>query len=123
MQRKRAYRKNVRTSEQTARDRAIREKYQSERPSLEKLFASGDFSQPLSQGEYLSLMEFASAVRAIRNQLGMSLTDVAELTGIDKAALSRLESGQVDNPTLATLERVANALGKRLKLALEDVGT
>ncbi len=101
----------------------MREKYQSERPSLEKLIASGEFSQPLPQGEYLSLMEFASAVRAIRNQLGMSLTDVAESTGIDKAALSRLESGQVDNPTLGTLERVANALGKRLKLALEDVGT
>jgi transcriptional regulator with XRE-family HTH domain len=50
----------------------------------------------------------------------MSLTQLAKATGIDKAALSRLESGLVDNPTISTLDRVAKALGKRLRLALED---
>ncbi len=50
----------------------------------------------------------------------MSLTALSEVSGIDKAALSRLESGQVENPTYHTLERVAAALGKRLRLALEE---
>jgi DNA-binding Xre family transcriptional regulator len=120
MSKKRAYRNERRTQGQVARDRALREKYQSERPSLESLVASGEYSAPLPQGEFLSLMEFASAIRAIRQRLEMSLSDLSEVSGIDKAALSRLESGQAENPTYSTLERVANALGKRLRLALED---
>lgn len=67
-------------------------------------------------------MEFAAAIKQIRQELEMSLSDVSEISGIDRAALSRLESGYVDNPTFSTLERVANALGKRLRLALEDDG-
>ncbi len=125
MRRKRTYRKDLLTSEQLARDRALRERFQAERPALESLVASGESSEPVPQSEFLSLMEFSGAVKALRKELGMSLSDVAEVSGIDKAALSRLESGQVDNPTLGTLERVANALGKSVRLALEDnrVGT
>jgi DNA-binding Xre family transcriptional regulator len=122
MRRERKYRKTRRPPEQVARDRALREKFQSERPSLDDLVAGGEYSEPIPQGELLSLMEFAGAVRTIRRRLEMSLTDLSDVSGIDKAALSRLECGQVDNPTFSTLERVANALGKRLRLALEDHG-
>jgi DNA-binding Xre family transcriptional regulator len=120
MPRNRADRKTSRTAKQIARDRALRERFQSERPSLEALVASGEYSEPLAHGEFLSLMEFAGAIRTIRKRLGMSLSEVSEASGIDKAALSRLETGQIENPTYGTLERVANALGKRLRLALED---
>jgi len=120
MPRKRTYRKDRLTAEQIARDRAVRDKFQAERPSLESLVAGGEYTEPLPQGEFLTLMQFAAAIKEIRQGMNMSLADVSEVSGIDKAALSRLESGHVDNPTYGTLERVANALGKRLRLALED---
>ena len=47
--------------------------------------------------------------------------DVAERSGIDKAALSRLENGVHDNPTVETLMRYATAIGKRLTWKLEDL--
>jgi DNA-binding Xre family transcriptional regulator len=120
MKPRRSQRTNRRSAEQVARDREIRAKIQATRPSLQELVDSGEFTEPTRHGEYLSLMELASAMKSVRQQLDMSLTQLAKATGIDKAALSRLESGLVDNPTISTLDRVAKALGKRLRLALED---
>ncbi len=40
--------------------------------------------------------------------------------GIDKGALSRIETGQHLNPTISTLCRYAHALGKRWVWGLED---
>jgi transcriptional regulator with XRE-family HTH domain len=51
----------------------------------------------------------------------LSLADVAERSGIDKAALSRLENGVHDNPTVETLARYAAALGKKLTWSLQDL--
>jgi transcriptional regulator with XRE-family HTH domain len=55
-----------------------------------------------------------------RERLGLSLSDVAKLAGIDKAALSRLEIGLQVNPTINTLARYVRALGKRLKWGVTD---
>jgi DNA-binding Xre family transcriptional regulator len=120
MKPKRGQRTNRRSAEQVARDREIRAKFQTTRPTLVELVDSGEFTEPIRHGEYLSLMELASAMKSVRQRLDMSLTQLAEASGIDKAALSRLESGLVENPTISTLDRVAKALGKRLRLALED---
>jgi len=48
---------------------------------------------------------------------------VAERSGLDRAVVSRLESGKQDNPTVATLMRYAAALGKRFLWSYEDLGT
>jgi len=64
---------------------------------------------------------FIAELRRQREARGLSLADVAARSGIDKAALSRLENGQQPNPTLNTLTRYAHALGKRLALSLEEV--
>ncbi len=45
------------------------------------------------------------SLRRERERLGLSLADVAKLTSIDKAALSRLENGLQVNPTVNTLAR------------------
>jgi ribosome-binding protein aMBF1 (putative translation factor) len=63
---------------------------------------------------------FILELRREREARGLSLADVAERSGIDKAALSRLENGQQLNPTINTLNRYACALGKRLVLSLEE---
>src|SRR5262245_54189786 len=109
-----------RTADQIANDRKLRDKYQSQKPPLSKLVASGDYSAPMLQAEYFAIMDFASRIKKLREQLQLSLADLETATGIDRAALSRLENGQTENPTYSTLERVAKALKKRLRLVLED---
>jgi ribosome-binding protein aMBF1 (putative translation factor) len=66
------------------------------------------------------LREFLGCLRRERESQGLSLSDMAERTGIGKAALSRLENGLQANPTLVTLARYARALNKRLVCALVD---
>ena len=42
----------------------------------------------------------------------------AERMGIDSPALSRLETGKMLNPSLATLHKWAEALGRRVEVGL-----
>jgi len=51
----------------------------------------------------------------------MSLREVAEKMAIDAAALSRLENGVNDNPTIDTLFRYANSLGKQIIVQIVDL--
>lgn len=50
--------------------------------------------------------------RAARN---LTQRELAEITGINQADISKLENGN-GNPSLRTLERLADGLGMRLKL-------
>lgn len=61
------------------------------------------------------------ALRKCREAAGVSLNDLAERTGIDHAAVSRLESGASENPTINTLQRYAFALGKQLVVQVIDL--
>ena len=53
-------------------------------------------------------------LRAERQALGLSLSDVEKRSGIGRAALSRLENETEPNPTVVTLTRYAEAIGKQL---------
>ena len=109
------------SAEDRARHKAIREKFQRVRPTMDELIASGEYVGPIPHGVYLSLMAALHDLKAARESSGLSLADVAERSGIDKAALSRLENGIHDNPTVETLIRYAAAVGKRLTWALQDL--
>ena len=50
---------------------------------------------------------------------GLSLADVAERSGIDKSRLSKLENDPRANPTLATLTRIASAMGVKLSIHVD----
>jgi ribosome-binding protein aMBF1 (putative translation factor) len=73
---------------------------------------------PLTADE--SLLDFLATLRQLRERQGLSLTDVSERSRIDRATISKLETGKVANPTYATLRALAGALGKRLALGLEE---
>jgi DNA-binding Xre family transcriptional regulator len=60
------------------------------------------------------------ALRAERERQGLSLSDISERTGIDRATLSMLETGKVTNPTVGTLRTLARALNKQLSWSLVD---
>ncbi|HUY35645.1 MAG TPA: helix-turn-helix transcriptional regulator [Pirellulales bacterium] len=66
------------------------------------------------------LQELLMQLKAAREAKGLSLADLTELTGMDRSALSKLETGQRANPTVETLVRYAEAVGKRLVVSLAD---
>jgi len=100
--------------------KAIRDRYQREKPTLEELTASGEFTEPVSQEEFWQIAEAGRALKEAREKARVTLATVAKRSGIDQAALSRLENGIYDNPTIATLSRYARALGKDLVFKLAD---
>ncbi|MDQ6966106.1 MAG: helix-turn-helix domain-containing protein [Mariprofundaceae bacterium] len=53
----------------------------------------------------------AKKIRFLREQQGLSQRGLAETSGISAAALSQLESG-LSSPSVATLEKLADGLGK-----------
>jgi DNA-binding XRE family transcriptional regulator len=119
--RKRTTRKANRTPEELAELRAERERFGRERPNMAQLLASGEYDGPFEHGAYLDLLQALAALRRQREGLGLSLSEVSERSGIDKAALSRLENGLQPNPTLSTLTRYAAALGKTVRLSFADL--
>lgn len=63
--------------------------------------------------------EAAKKIKAARIDKKLSQYDIAEKTGINQGNFSRMENGQKDMQ-LSTLERIADALGKEVKIRLED---
>lgn len=57
-----------------------------------------------------------------REELGLSQTEVAARMGTSQSTLARLEQGNA-NPTLATVARLAKALGQKIEWRLIDEGT
>jgi transcriptional regulator with XRE-family HTH domain len=49
----------------------------------------------------------------------LSLADLAKRTGMDRAAIHKLEIGLNSNPTYATLTRYSQALGARIEWKLK----
>ena len=66
------------------------------------------------------LQKLLLQLKAAREAKGLSLADLTELTGMDRSALSKLETDQRANPTMETLVRYAEAVGKRLVVSLAD---
>ncbi len=66
------------------------------------------------------LREAVQVLRAERERLGLSLAEVGERSGIGKANLSRLENDPDPNPTMDTLLRYAEALGRDIRIMLTD---
>ncbi len=66
------------------------------------------------------LQEVLQQLKVAREEKGLSLADVTDKTGMDRSALSKLETGQRPNPTVETLARYAEAVGKRLVVTLAD---
>jgi transcriptional regulator with XRE-family HTH domain len=62
-----------------------------------------------------------AVARRVRESQGLTLSDVAARAGISAGMLSRLETGHV-TPSLETLVALADALGVKPALLLQDVG-
>ena len=101
------------TPEESGKLREVREQVAQELPELvarhhERAKAEEQLEQLLAE------------LKLMREQKGLSLTDLMQRTGMDRSALSKLETGQRPNPTVETLERYAEAVGKRIVMRLAD---
>lgn len=65
---------------------------------------------------------FGTNVRRIRLAKGLSQEDLAHQVGVHRSFIGALERGE-RNPTLVSVERVADALGTDAADLLRDVGT
>ena len=61
--------------------------------------------------------QFIHDLIVCREELSLSQQGLADLTGIDRADISRIENGNA-NPSLKTMKRIANGLGKRLEIRI-----
>ena len=101
------------TPEEAVRYRRIREQIESEKPEINARI----------RARLAELKELASVfeeLRKAREEQSLSLGDIQERTGIDRSALSNLETGQRPDYTLEMVLRYADAVGKRVAFALTD---
>jgi len=117
---KHVQRKAQRSAAETARLRADRARYQRDKPTPEQLLAEGGHQDFVRLGDLLLLHQIVAALRKERTRRKMTLAQLADKTGIDQAALSRLENGKNANPTFDTILRIAAALGKSFVCHLQD---
>jgi transcriptional regulator with XRE-family HTH domain len=111
-----------------ARDKAIEAQYAGN-PSLRAQFERGDFdretyermaAEKAAGPSYRPFGDLIAALRAERERQGLSLADVTARSGMDRAAVHKLEIGLNKNPTAETLDRYAGAMGKTIRCAMED---
>jgi DNA-binding phage protein len=112
-----------RTPAGLAEIRAMRERFQRDKPGLEQILAATGQKEAIPLGDYLHAQELLLALRKERERQHVTLAQLAGRTGYDPAVLSRLLTGRQVNPTLATIARVANALGKEVVHMLRDMPT
>ena len=115
---KREQRKVGRTPEDQARIDAIREKYRKEKPGPDQVAASGEYEGPVQAAAYWHVRRVMAVLKAERERQGLTLAQLAKRSGIDKGAISKLETGRHANPTVDTLSRIAAGLGMSLGLTL-----
>ena len=99
--------KPKRTAEQQAEEEALRREHAMnpvrQRPGT-----------AITAQSFAAILSLVARFKAVRESQGQTLAEVAERMGIDPPALSRLETGKMLNPTLATLHKWAEALGQKL---------
>ena len=112
---KRIYRKA--TAEERERHRRIREHVQEELPDI-KQRARQKLDEATQRG--IAIQHAMAVLKAERKKKGMSLATMKERTGIERSTLSRLENNAEANPTINTLTRYAEAVGKKVFVVLAD---
>lgn len=114
------------TPEERARHAEIREQVEAEKPELEAGARETVDRYESTLVRYLGIQgafDIAVAVaelKSARQGQGLTLAEVSKLTGIAQSDLSDLETGDVESPTLRTLQRYAQAVGRRFALELTD---
>ena len=96
-----------------------------EKDFLEEMIDVWTEKDPSFRATFEAVWQERELLRALarrREELGLSQTEVAARMGTSQSTLARLEQGDA-NPTLATVARLAKALGKKVEWRLIDADT
>lgn len=107
-QAKRRSRGRYLTDEEAAKYDTVREQFEAEFADRIKKPTTSS----VAQGAILALKQ-------AREAQGLSLADIRDRTGIERSTLSRLED-ESSNVTVRSLEKYAEALGKRVLIQIAD---
>ena len=72
-------------------------------------------------GDYDIEKEVCQLITSTRNALGITQHQLAEKSRVSQANISKIENGSY-NPSITTLKRIADGLGKRLILEFASWG-
>jgi DNA-binding Xre family transcriptional regulator len=116
---KRRPKKSTRTLTQAEREgiRVVREQVETEKPEI--VARAGELKKARAAA-VAQLQEAFALLRSERQSRGISLAELRDRTGIGRSALSRLENDPEANPTITTLARIADALGKQIVIQLVE---
>lgn len=64
-------------------------------------------------------MDLGKTIKKIRIEQNRNLTEIAEMCGFSKSLLSKIENGKTV-PPIATLMKIADALGTKVSVLLDD---
>lgn len=105
--------KPQRTAEQRAEEESVRRQHAANPVRRRPAGA-------VNRQSFSAILTLVARFKNRRENLGLTLAEVAERMEIDPPALSRLETGKSLNPTLATLHKWAEALGQKLDVDLSS---
>lgn len=54
-------------------------------------------------------------IKALREKLGISIYDIAKVTGLAPSYVSNLEHGRRTNPSLEVMQKISLALGEKVE--------
>jgi DNA-binding XRE family transcriptional regulator len=63
---------------------------------------------------YSNTLSVGLLIRDTRKRSGLTQKEFADRMGVSQQVISRLEKGEVDNPTIDTLSKIADVAGKKL---------
>jgi DNA-binding phage protein len=109
--------KRTLSSAERRKYREMREKLDAER---DEILAEGRRRKQVHDAVTAELREAFRILKKERQAQGLSLADIQARTGMSRSAISRLENDDSANPTIETLTRYAEALGKQLAITLTD---
>jgi len=63
---------------------------------------------------YSNTLSVGLLIRDTRKKSGLTQKEFANRMGVSQQVISRLEKGDIDNPTIDTLSKIADVAGKKL---------
>src|SRR5882724_13442966 len=89
MKTRRVFRASQKTPAERAREHELREELQRKKPSLEDLVREGDCDADalMTMGMYFGIQSALQALKRDRQKNGLSISDVAERSGLDRAVV------------------------------------
>lgn len=102
------------TAEERRRAEETRRIFENWHPTIEELLATGEYDGPFGAGNDYRITQVLVALRQAHEAAGLTQEQLAEGTGINATAISRIERGRQRNVTLRTLQRLAHGVGCQL---------